>query len=76
LVITLFTLFINTSLKKKWKEMLTLIPESPLEVFVVEELGDKIVWEEENKEFSIEGALYDVARIKKIDGKNFFVLYK
>ena len=51
--------------------MLTLIPESSLEVFVVEELGDKIVWEEENKEFSIEGALYDVARIKKIDGKTF-----
>ena len=53
------------------REMLTLIPESSLEVFVVEELGDKIVWEEENKEFSIEGALYDVARIKKIDGKTF-----
>jgi len=53
------------------REMLTLIPESSLEVFVVEELDDKIVWEEENKEFSIEGALYDVARIKKIDGKTF-----
>ena len=53
------------------REMLTLIPESSLEVFVEEELGDKILWEEENKEFSIEGVLYDVARIKKSDGKTF-----
>jgi len=53
------------------REMLTLIPESSLEVFVAEEFGDKIVWEEENKEFSIEGVLYDVARIKKADGKTF-----
>ena len=53
------------------REMLTLIPESSLEVFVAEEFGDKIVWEEENKEFSIEGTLYDVARIKKADGKTF-----
>ena len=53
------------------REMLTLIPESSLEVFVEEELGDKIIWEEENKEFSIEGVLYDVARIKKTEGKTF-----
>jgi len=53
------------------REMLTLIPESSLEVFVAEEFGDKIVWEEENKEFSIEGVLYDVARIKKSEGKTF-----
>ena len=51
--------------------MLTLIPESSLEVFVEEELGDKIIWKEENKEFSIEGVLYDVARIKKTEGKTF-----
>jgi hypothetical protein len=53
------------------KELLSLIPESSLDVFVAEDLGNKIVWEEENKEFYIEGALYDVARIKKIDGKTF-----
>ena len=53
------------------RELLAHIPESSLEVFVAEELGDKIVWEEENKEFSIEGVLYDVARIKKSDGKTF-----
>ena len=53
------------------REMLALIPESSLNVFVVEELGDKIVWEEANKEFSFEGTLYDVARIKKSEGKTF-----
>jgi predicted transcriptional regulator len=53
------------------REMLTLIPDSSLEVFVAEELGDKIIWEKANKEFSIEGTLYDVARIKKTEGKTF-----
>ena len=53
------------------RELLTHIPESSLEVFVAEELGDKILWEEENKEFSMDGVLYDVARIKKSDGKTF-----
>ena len=53
------------------RELLAYIPDSSLEVFVAEQYGDKIVWEEENKEFSIEGVLYDVARIKKSDGKTF-----
>ena len=53
------------------RELLAYIPDSSLEVFVAEEFGDKIVWEEENKEFSIEGVLYDVAHIKKNDGKTF-----
>jgi hypothetical protein len=53
------------------KEMLTRIPESSLEVIVAEDLGDKILWQEDNKEFSIDGVLYDVARIKKSEGKTF-----
>ena len=53
------------------RELFAYIPDSSLEVFVAEEFGDKIVWEEENKEFSIEGVLYDVARMKKNDGKTF-----
>jgi len=53
------------------RELLAYIPDSSLEVFVAEEFGDRIVWEEENKEFSIEGVLYDVARIKKNHGKTF-----
>jgi hypothetical protein len=57
--------------EKMERELLSHIPEASLEVLVAEELGDKIVWEEENKEFSIEGTLYDVARIKKSEGKTF-----
>jgi hypothetical protein len=57
--------------EKMERELLSHIPAASLEVLVLEELGDKIVWEEENKEFSIEGTLYDVARIKKSEGKTF-----
>ena len=53
------------------RELLAHIPDSSLEIFVAEELGDRIVWEEDNKEFSIDGVLYDVARINKLDGKTF-----
>jgi hypothetical protein len=53
------------------KELLANIPESSLEVFVAEELGNKIVWEEDDKEFSIDGVLYDVVRIEKDNGKTF-----
>ena len=53
------------------RELLAHIPDSSLEIFVAEESGDRIVWEENNKEFSIDGVLYDVARIKKIHGKTF-----
>lgn len=56
--------------------MLTRIPESSLEVIVTEELGDKILWQEDNKEFSIDGVLYDVARIKKSEGKTFLYCIK
>ena len=53
------------------KEMLAHIPDSSLEVFVVEDLGNKIEWEENEKEFFLDGELYDVARIKKENGKTF-----
>lgn len=53
------------------KEMLAHIPDSSLEVFVQEDLGNKIEWEEDEKEFFLDGALYDVARIKKEDGKTY-----
>ena len=71
LVIILFTVHQYIIKEEVERELLTHIPESSLEVFVAEELGDKILWEEENKEFSIDGVLYDVARIKKSDGKTF-----
>jgi hypothetical protein len=53
------------------REMLKKIPESALEVLVAEQYGDKIEWREEDKEFSIDGVLYDVARIKTSGGKTF-----
>jgi len=51
--------------------MLAHIPESSLEVIVAEQVADKIEWEEKNKEFSLNGILYDVARIEKKEGKTF-----
>ena len=53
------------------REMLKKIPESSLEVFIAEQYGDRIEWREEDKEFSIDGVLYDVARIKRSGGKTF-----
>ena len=53
------------------KELLAKIPESSLEVIVAEQYGNKIVWEEKNKEFSIDGVLYDVANIKQVGGKTY-----
>ena len=53
------------------KQLLANIPESSLEVIIAEQVADKIVWEEKNKEFSLDGILYDVASIEKKDGKTF-----
>ena len=53
------------------RELLAHIPESSLEVIIAEQVADKIVWEEKNKEFSLDGILYDVARIEKKEGKTF-----
>jgi hypothetical protein len=58
------------------RELLAHIPESSLEVIIAEQVADKIVWEEKNREFSLDGVLYDVARIEKKGRKNFFVLYQ
>jgi len=54
------------------RELLAHIPESSLEVIIAEQVADKIVWEEKNKEFSLDGILYDVARIETKEGKTFF----
>jgi hypothetical protein len=53
------------------KELLSNIPESSLDLIMAEQYGDKIVWEEKNKEFSIDGILYDVVNIKKVEGKTY-----
>ena len=51
------------------KQLLANIPESSLEIINAEQFADKIEWEEKGKEFSLDGILYDVVRIKKTDGK-------
>jgi hypothetical protein len=53
------------------REMLKKIPESSLEVFIAGQYGDRIEWREKDKEFSIDGVLYDVARIKRSGGRTF-----
>ena len=53
------------------EELLAGIPESTLEVFVAEQYGNNIEWEEKGKEFYLEGNLYDVAKIKEKNGKTF-----
>jgi hypothetical protein len=45
------------------------LSESAFEIFIAEENIDAIKWEEDGKEFSLHGELYDVAKIKKINGK-------
>ena len=49
--------------------MLAGLPESSLEVIA----GDQknIIWEEEGKEFSLNGLLYDVVKTRIMDGKIF-----
>ncbi len=53
------------------KELLKQIPESSLDVFIAEQYGNSIKWEEEDREFSLNGVLYDVAHIKKTGGQTF-----
>lgn len=53
------------------KKLLATMPESSLEVFVVEDMISKIRWEEKNKEFSLDGVMYDVARIRMVEGKTY-----
>jgi len=55
------------------RELLAHIPESSLEVIIAEQVAGKIVWEEKHKEFSLDGILYDVARVEKKEGKT--ILY-
>jgi hypothetical protein len=46
-------------------QLLCALPESYLQVIAAD--NKKIVWEEDEKEFSIDGKMYDVAKIKTIN---------
>jgi hypothetical protein len=47
--------------------------ESEMDIFVLEEYKDKIKWEEDGKEFYLDGEMYDVVRTREHGGKT--VLY-
>ncbi len=53
------------------RELLVNIPESSLDVIIAEQYGNKIEWKEKNREFSLAGEMYDVAKIKVIKGKTY-----
>jgi len=53
------------------EEFLAGIPESSLELIVQEKYGNRIEWEEDGKEFYLDGNLYDVAKIKQVNGQTF-----
>jgi len=53
------------------RELLRQIPDSSLEIVIAEDNSDKMEWEEEGKEFSLNGEMYDVARIEIKDGKTY-----
>ena len=62
--------FEREQLRREMKEqLLAELPESPLELIIQEE--HTINWEDSGKEFYLDGRLYDVAKVKKINGKIF-----
>jgi hypothetical protein len=85
IVISLLLLFISSQLgyyfvytykqnqaKAEVKEQLKrALPESTYQVIIMENEGKAIKWEEVGKEFSLHGEMYDVAKIKKVNGQTF-----
>ena len=53
------------------RELLAHVPDSSLELVIEEDHSDKLEWEEKGKEFSLNGDMYDVARIEIKDGKTY-----
>jgi hypothetical protein len=51
------------------RKLLAQIPEASLEKIIAEDFAGKIFWKEKGKEFSLDGVMYDVVRIKNEDGK-------
>ena len=51
-------------------QLLGALPESSLQIFAAD--NEKIVWEENEKEFSIDGEMYDIAKIKIVENKKYF----
>ena len=51
------------------KQLFATVAESELQVIDADLNQKNITWEEEGKEFSIDGQMYDVAKIKKENGR-------
>jgi hypothetical protein len=67
----IYTIHQHIIKEKIEKELLTHIPDSSLDVVIAEDWNNKLEWEEEGKEFSLNGEMYDVARIEVKDGKTY-----
>jgi hypothetical protein len=55
------------------KELFSALPDSSLEIIIAEEHAGAIQWQEEGKEFYLNGILYDVVKAKKTNNKT--ILY-
>ena len=49
------------------------VSATSFEVFISEEHGNNMQWKDDGKEFTLNGEMYDVAKVKKVNGKT--VLY-
>jgi uncharacterized protein (UPF0333 family) len=60
------------SVKKEMKAQIkALHTDNDYEIIIAEENAKDIVWLEDDEEFCLKGILYDVAKIKKQDGKTY-----
>ena len=57
--------------KEAQYQLLQTLPDNRFEIIILEDHKQAIIWEEEGKEFYLQGELYDVAKSKIIDGKTF-----
>jgi hypothetical protein len=67
------TLQIYAAKESAKEQMLKQVPENLLTKISIQDYGNVIKWEEEGKEFSLMGAMYDVVKVKNENG-NFFLL--
>jgi hypothetical protein len=62
--------------QQQWKEametkLLSIVSENVLEIIELEKNSADISWGKEYTEFTLHGELYDVAKLKKVNGKTF-----
>lgn len=67
------TLQIYAAKESAKEKILKQVPENLLAKISIQDYGSAIKWEEEGKEFSLMGAMYDVVKVKNENG-NIFLL--